>query len=80
MSLTYPKCKVCGRIDKFDYNVPDEIWASIVPEEFQNRVVCLTCFDDFAKEKDISYDEYIKTLYFAGKRGNFTFTTLSHCR
>lgn len=78
MSLTYPKCKVCGRIDKFDFNVPDEIWNKIVPEEFHNRVVCLSCFDDFAKEKDISYDNYIKTLYFAGERGNFIFTTLFH--
>lgn len=80
MSLTNPTCKVCHRIDKFDFNVPDEIWAKIVPEEYQDHVVCLSCFDEFAKSKKIDYHEYIKTLYFAGKRGNFTFTTLSHCR
>lgn len=77
MHITQQTCKVCGRIDKFNFNVPDNIWARIVPHEFQNRVVCLSCFDDFAKEKNINYVDYIDELYFAGKRGTFIFATLS---
>ena len=79
MILTYPTCKVCGRIDKFNFDIPDNIWSKIVPKEYQNRVVCLSCFDEFAKLAEIDYSDYINTLYFAGEeRGNFIFSTLSH--
>ena len=66
-------CKVCGHVDKFDFHVPDNIWETIVPEKYVNRVVCLACFDDFATEKDIDYSKYIDILYFAGDKGCFTF-------
>ena len=51
MSLKNPTYKVCHRIDKFDFFVPDEIWESIVPKEYQDHIVCLSCFDEFAKSK-----------------------------
>jgi hypothetical protein len=60
-------CKVCGCRDKFDYHVPDTTWRLVVPAEYQNRVVCLSCFDDFAYEKGVSYSEVLRTLYFAGR-------------
>lgn len=68
-------CKVCGRQDKFDFYVSDSIWASVIPEEYRNRVVCLSCFDDFATQKKISYAGQLSPhLYFAGDAGNIIWT------
>jgi hypothetical protein len=66
-------CKSCGRRDKFDFNVPDSLWASVVPPELRNRVVCLACFDDFAREAGVDYSHDLTTLYFAGDRAAFVF-------
>ena len=66
-------CKVCGRSEKFDFYVPDEIWEAIVPVEYQGHVVCLGCFDDFAVEKDINYSFSLQDLCFAGRKATFRF-------
>lgn len=71
------RCKVCGRVDKFDFHVPDKIWEEIVPQEFVNRVVCLACFDEFARRKGVDYAQYLETLYFAGDRAMFTFRVVA---
>ena len=71
------RCKVCGCRDKFDFHVPDFVWASVVPEKYQNRVVCLACFDDFAKKKEVDYSTHLKTLYFAGRKVSFQFCVTS---
>jgi hypothetical protein len=39
-----------------------------VPENLQNSVVCLSCFDVFAAEKELQYTHVLDTLYFAGKK------------
>lgn len=49
------RCKVCGRCDKIDFTVTEEKWEEVVPSQFQNRVVCLSCFDSFASQKGILY-------------------------
>ena len=67
------RCKVCGYRDKFDFHVPDNMWLSVVPEKFQNRVVCLSCFDDFAKKKGVDYSASIKKLYFVGDKVSLRF-------
>lgn len=59
-------CKACGSPDKFNFHVPDRIWRSVVPERLWNCVVCLGCFDGFAKAKDVDYSTSLKALYFAG--------------
>ncbi|HWO40887.1 MAG TPA: hypothetical protein VNO43_03690 [Candidatus Eisenbacteria bacterium] len=70
-------CKVCGCEDKFDFHVPDSTWQSVVPPEFQNQVVCLKCFDNFALERQVDYAGAIDILYFAGDRAVFKFQTVS---
>jgi len=70
-------CKVCKCPDKFDFNVPDEIWRKVVPQENQSEVVCLECFDAFASEKQIHYSDSIAVLYFAGDKATFKFQTVS---
>jgi hypothetical protein len=69
-------CKVCKCPDKFDFNVPDEVWSRVVPVEYQRGVVCLDCFDRFASEKQIDYSDSIEVLYFAGDKATFKFQTV----
>lgn len=62
-------CKACGRPDKFDFSVSDNVWAAVVPVELRKRVVCLGCFDGFAREAGVDYSGGLATtLYFAGDR------------
>ncbi len=70
-------CKVCGRIDKFNFNVPDKIWEAVVPLEYRNRVVCLACFDDFAQKKMINYADYLQSVYFAGNQACLEFRVIT---
>ena len=66
------RCKACGRADGLDFNVEHETWARVVPTEFQNRVVCLPCFDYFASAKNINYIEALRPeIYFSGSKGSF---------
>jgi hypothetical protein len=67
-------CKVCGCKDKFDYHVSDGMWQQVVPAEYQNRVVCLSCFDDFAHTRGVRYGGDLQTLYFAGRAAVLVFT------
>lgn len=69
-------CKACGRPDKFDFHVPDDVWNRVVPVHLRDHVVCLYCFDEFAREAGESYADSVKTLYFAGDRGVLTFETV----
>ena len=71
------KCNVCRCEDKFNFHVPDDVWQKIVPAELQNKVVCLPCFDEFAREKNADYSEAIEVLYFAGRQASFKFETVS---
>jgi hypothetical protein len=68
---------VCQCEDKFNFYVPDGLWRKIVPSEYQNRVVCLPCFDEFAGKQNVDYSGAIETLYFAGDQASFKFQTVS---
>lgn len=59
-------CKVCGVPDKFNFNVPNEVWAAVVPPEYLNRVVCLFCFDELARQRGVAYAKTISEVWFAG--------------
>jgi hypothetical protein len=67
-------CKACGLPDKFNFHVSDEIWARVVPPHLHKLVVCLPCFDDFARERAVDYSQSIDSLYFAGDQAFFEFT------
>jgi len=70
-------CKACGCPDKFDFNVPDEMWRGIVPREYRLGVICLECFDSFASEKRNRLFGLEEVLYFAGDKAAFKFQTVS---
>jgi len=69
-------CKACGKRDAFDFHISNETWKDVVPARLQNRVVCLCCFDHFARERGVSYAHEITTLYFAGEKGVLIFEPL----
>lgn len=66
-------CKACGRPDYFNFSLPDAVWLAVVPANLRGRVVCLGCFDRFAREQNVRYAEYLTTIYFAGEQASFTF-------
>ena len=66
-------CKACGVPDKFNFRVPDEIWNAVVPHKLRNCVVCLGCFDDFAKRKDVAYATSLRSVVFAGDQATVQF-------
>jgi hypothetical protein len=53
------------------------VWRGIVPAEHKDKVVCLPCFDEFARKKRFDYSESIDALYFAGRQACFKFQTVS---
>lgn len=56
-----------------NFNVPDELWKSIVPMPFQTRVICLDCLDKFASAKGIHYAEHLdEEICFVGEMAAFT--------
>jgi hypothetical protein len=70
-------CKVCWRADKLDFTVPDRIWKVVVPRRLWKRVVCLPCFDDFAREAGVPYADHLRVLHFAGDQSCFELRTVS---
>ncbi|MCL5265139.1 MAG: hypothetical protein M1343_08115 [Chloroflexi bacterium] len=66
-------CKVCGHADKFNFHVPDHIWRAVVPYPYRQLVVCLSCFDEFARQRQVDYAPFINELLFVGDRAHFAF-------
>lgn len=66
-------CKACGRPDKFNFDVPDHVWRAVVPVELQTRVVCLACFDTFARKNNVDYAASLRAVFFAGDAAAFEF-------
>ena len=70
-------CKACGRLTKFDFDVPDDVWAAVVPADLRNRVLYLYCFDAFASDVSVRYADKLRALYFAGDAASFEFQVTS---
>ena len=75
-SFKRQRCQVCRCEDKFNFTVSDKLWREIVPPDFYNKVVCLPCFDEFARQKKKDYADSIEVLYFAGRQASFKFQTV----
>ena len=46
-------CASCGSPAKVNFNAPDDVWKTVVPTKYHNKVVCVDCFGNFACEKQI---------------------------
>jgi len=75
-SFKRQRCQICRCEDKFNFDVSDKLWREIVPVEFHNKVVCLPCFDELARQKKIDYAHSIEVLYLAGRQASFKFQTV----
>lgn len=61
MSVTSREiCSLCYHVNAMGFRVPDDVWATVVPAPFHERVVCLNCFIRLADEKGIPWDEDIQ--------------------
>ncbi len=60
-------CKMCGQPDKFDFQVPDELWREVVPKDYQSLAVCLYCFDEEAAAKGLDFAAALTELCFVGR-------------
>jgi hypothetical protein len=69
-------CKRCGAVDGFNFHVPDELWARVVPDPLRNRVVCLACFDDLAEAAGVEYAHVLSEVCFAGQRCGVLFAVV----
>jgi hypothetical protein len=67
------RCKRCGSVDGFNFDVPDELWERVVPEPLRTRVVCLACFDELADAAGIEYADALRGVCFAGRRVGLVF-------
>lgn len=77
MNSQQQTCKACGRPDKFNFDVPDEVWRAAVPAHLHNRVVCLGCFDEYAKKMGVAYAASLSEVCFAGDGASFLFKVVS---
>ena len=76
--MSWPqRCKVCGRVDRMNFDVPDKVWKRVVPKPFRNEVVCLPCFDFFASAKGVDYSMDIGEVMFVGEAAYFDFDITS---
>lgn len=65
------RCKVCGQTTGYCFQVPNDVWAAVVPRRWVGLVVCLWCFDRFAKEREVDYSTSLSDMIFIGEKGNF---------
>lgn len=70
-------CRVCGHVDKFNFDVPDDVWAAVVPVDYRFKVVCLACFDTFARKHSVDYAASLRAVCFAGDAAAFEFQAVA---
>ena len=70
-------CKICGRPDKFDFSITDSVWRAVVPPAYQTRVVCLFCFDELARQRNVDYAASLSALRFAGDAATIEFQPIT---
>lgn len=61
--LTLP-CGACGELPRFDYQVSDHLWRSVVPEGLQAGVVCLPCLGELAGP---TLAEHLREVQYTGR-------------
>ena len=63
--LSLPCC-VCRLPVAFDYGVDDTFWQVVVPKEYKQSVVCLSCLATLASEKGRQIGEHLRFVQFVG--------------
>ncbi|MFA5856076.1 MAG: hypothetical protein WC867_01860 [Candidatus Pacearchaeota archaeon] len=47
-----PFCHICKKDTKF-FSVPDKEWFNVVPENLQDKVLCLECYKELKKNSKV---------------------------
>lgn len=73
-------CKICYGVNAVGFAVPNDIWQVVVPENFRNTIVCLSCFTRLGDEKGVPWDKEIKffPVSFATHRCPLLGSTVKH--
>jgi len=58
--VTREICKLCWRVSRVGFHVPDHIWQAVVPAHVVDACVCLDCFTRLADEMRIVWDADIQ--------------------
>jgi len=48
--MTREICKLCWRVSRVGFHVPDRMWQAVVPAHVVDACVCLDCFTRLADE------------------------------
>jgi hypothetical protein len=62
------ECSKCGKLPLWDYNVTDEFWKKVVPENWQTGVICFECLIELAEDEKCLYElpGQIKFMQYTG--------------
>ena len=60
MALSRETCKICFHANPIGFRVSDDVWRDVVPNEYLEKVVCISCFTRLADEKFIAWDNDIQ--------------------
>jgi len=53
-------CKICYKVNPVGFDVPNIVWHEVIPHQYRQDIICLSCFIHLADEKLISWDRDIK--------------------
>lgn len=58
--LSRERCGWCHEYSPVGFQVPDEIWAQVVPERYRQTIACIRCFAIMADERLVPWDLEMK--------------------
>ena len=64
-------------MDRINFHIDDKVWHKVLPKQYAEGVVCLTCFDYFASAKGIGYENALSEVIFVGEAAHFDFAITS---
>jgi hypothetical protein len=53
-------CALCHKVSRVGFWVPDELWKLAVHRQYQESIICLSCFTRLADERCVHWDKEIK--------------------
>ena len=59
-------CAICGEHTNWDYEVSNELWKDVVPDEHQRGVICLDCLDKLAKQNGYFLGNHLIQVQYTG--------------
>lgn len=67
------RCPFCGRVPVIDYQVTDEVWREVAPQEHRTDVICIDCFVELARESQIDISRAFEQFQIVTRQGQTVF-------